>query len=94
MVEAREFQVFGRVQGVGYRWHVMREAGRVGVTGWARNEGDGSVRVYAVGEAAALDRLHFALTQGPDLAWVERVMETPAALPAGGEPPERFIITV
>ena len=93
MVMAREYRIRGRVQGVGYRWHVLREAGRLGLAGWARNEGDGSVRVYAAGEPDALARLRLALERGPGLAHVDAVTEAPAALPANGHAPASFIIT-
>ena len=36
-LETRRFDVTGRVQGVGFRWFVEREAAILGVTGWVRN---------------------------------------------------------
>ena len=39
----------GRVQGVGYRYFVEYTAGSMGVTGWVRNQDDGTVEVYAIG---------------------------------------------
>ena len=57
--------VRGRVQGVGYRWFVTREAGRLGLSGWVANQADGSVRVVAEGERADLDELAGRLTVGP-----------------------------
>jgi len=40
---ARRFIVRGRVQGVGFRWFVEREAHVLGISGWVRNNSDGSV---------------------------------------------------
>ena len=48
-VQARRFLVRGRVQGVGFRWFVEREAHLLGIAGWVRNNHDGSVEVLAQG---------------------------------------------
>jgi acylphosphatase len=61
----------GRVQGVGFRWFVVREARRLGLRGYARNLDDGGVEVVATGEAAALDQLLERLRQGPPGARVD-----------------------
>ena len=45
----------GRVQGVGYRYHVSECAQATGVHGWVRNEEDGTVRIVAESSPAALD---------------------------------------
>ena len=63
----------GRVQGVGFRWFVLREAERRGLRGFARNLRDGSVEVVAAGTPQALEELARALQQGPAHAQVERV---------------------
>ena len=52
----RRLSVHGRVQGVGFRITAMRAANGFGLTGWVRNEYDGSVTVEAQGSAAALGR--------------------------------------
>lgn len=70
---AWRFVVYGRVQGVGFRWFVLRQAERLGLTGLARNLRDGSVEVIADGPEAALAELERALEQGPRSAHVERV---------------------
>ena len=41
--------VRGRVQGVGFRWFVEREAHILGIAGWVRNNADGSVEILAQG---------------------------------------------
>jgi acylphosphatase len=60
-----EASVHGRVQGVGYRFFVVREATRLGLTGWVANEHDGSVRLVAEGDPTGLDRLEAAVRDGP-----------------------------
>ena len=52
-----KIEVSGRVQGVGFRWWVMREADRHGVGGYAENLPDGRVEVVLQGEAAEVDSL-------------------------------------
>lgn len=70
---AARFLVSGRVQGVGFRWFVMREARRLGLRGFARNLQDGSVEVVAAGSGSALAELERLLARGPAAAQVERV---------------------
>jgi acylphosphatase len=69
-----EASVRGRVQGVGFRYFVRREAVRLGLAGWVANESDGSVRVVADGPRDALETLLAALREGPPAAIVERVV--------------------
>jgi acylphosphatase len=73
MTVAARFRVLGEVQGVGFRWFVLREAQRLGLQGLARNLRDGSVEVIAAGTPEALAALERALAQGPRSARVARV---------------------
>ena len=61
----------GEVQGVGFRWSVQRQAHQLGLTGYAENLPDGSVRVEAEGAPDRLDQLEVFLGQGPRWAEVE-----------------------
>lgn len=72
-VEARRFVIRGRVQGVGFRWFVEREAHILGIFGWVRNNADGTVEVLAQGTADQLSGLHARLRQGPRAARVDSV---------------------
>lgn len=72
----RRHLVSGRVQGVGFRWFVMRLAQREGLTGFVRNLPDGRVEVVATGEAVRLERLAAALRAGPPHAQVTDVTIT------------------
>jgi acylphosphatase len=75
-----EATVRGVVQGVGFRWFVLREAQQRRLTGWVANEHDGSVRVVAEGPAESIASFQAALETGPGGANVERVsaVEMPA----------------
>lgn len=77
---AREWTVTGRVQGVGFRWFVQRHAGGMGLRGWARNEADGTVTVYAVGTEAQLKRLTALLREGSRASEVRSVEMREAAV--------------
>ena len=82
--------VRGRVQGVGYRDFVQRNAVRLGLRGWVRNREDmRSVEVVASGPRAALERLLERLREGPRFAHVSEV-ETEWSL--ANEPPSGFEI--
>jgi acylphosphatase len=63
--------VEGRVQGVGFRAFVAREAGRLGLEGWARNRRDGAVEILAAGPAATLEALVAAARRGPPASRVD-----------------------
>jgi len=81
-IQARRFLVRGRVQGVGFRWFVEREAHILGIAGWVRNNHDGSVEVLAQGTRDQLSGLHSRLREGPRAARVDAV-EVSEANPVG-----------
>ena len=60
----RYYLVSGRVQGVGFRWFVHREAAALGLRGWVRNTDDGKVEVVAAGTETQLAELRAALERG------------------------------
>jgi acylphosphatase len=68
-----EATVRGRVQGVGFRYWVLRRAADLEIVGWVSNELDGSVRCVAEGPAEAIDRLEQLLETGPTGAIVDEV---------------------
>lgn len=78
------YRVEGRVQGVGYRYFVLRAAEELGVSGFARNLADGSVEVVAEGTDAALLELETRLRAGPSFGRVSRV-ERSALAPRGDQ---------
>jgi acylphosphatase len=77
-VHARRFVVRGRVQGVGFRWFVEREAHILKIAGWVRNNSDGTVEVLAQGTRDQLSGLRSRLQEGPRAARVDNVDEAEA----------------
>jgi len=77
-VQARRFLVHGRVQGVGFRWFVEREAQILGIAGWVRNRSNGTVEVLAMGTRDQLSGLRSRLREGPRAARVDDVEESEA----------------
>ena len=77
--------IIGRVQGVGYRAFVDRQARALGLSGFVRNRSDGSVEALVEGSAAAVDELIAACRRGPAGARVNEVqiVEHAGPLPAG-----------
>jgi acylphosphatase len=76
LTQARRFLVRGRVQGVGFRWFVEREAHILQIAGWVRNNSDGSVEVLAVGRPEQLSKLRMRLQEGPRAARVDDIEES------------------
>lgn len=79
---ARRYIVEGRVQGVGFRYFVVREAQALGLSGWTRNLVDGRVEVLAAGDESALEVLAGRLWEGPRSARVAAVDVSTADAPA------------
>ena len=70
---ARRVRVTGRVQGVSYRYYAQQEAVSLGLTGWVRNEVDGSVELHLEGPRDAVDSMVDWCRQGPSAARVREV---------------------
>lgn len=79
---ARRFLVSGRVQGVGFRFHLADAARREGLAGLVRNLDDGRVEAVAEGEAESVVRFERAVRQGPSRARVEHVIVEDTEPPA------------
>jgi acylphosphatase len=69
----RRWIIRGRVQGVGFRWFVMREAERLKLGGYVQNLPDGSVEVVSQGPETSLEALEAHLRRGPSHARVDDV---------------------
>ncbi|MCX7787363.1 MAG: acylphosphatase [Spirochaetes bacterium] len=77
--KATRLRIFGRVQGVGFRYWTSHIAERWGIVGWVRNERDGSVTVECEGPEELVDRFIQLVRQGPPGSRVDHVEITPLA---------------
>jgi acylphosphatase len=66
-------KITGHVQGVGFRYFCHEQAGRLGLTGYARNISDGTVEVEAQGGADAIEQFVQAVSDGPRQAEVTNI---------------------
>jgi acylphosphatase len=66
-------RVYGRVQGVNFRYYTQQQALSLGITGWVANRPDRSVQVVAEGTEQALQKLLDFLQRGPRSSRVDRV---------------------
>jgi acylphosphatase len=71
----RHYMISGRVQGVGFRWFVHREAAALGLRGRVRNTEDGFVEVIVAGDEEPMDELRTLLYKGSRGSRVDRVTE-------------------
>ena len=84
-MNACRFVVSGRVQGVGFRYFVSREANALGLVGWVRNLADGRVEVLVAGDDAVLHVFEGRLWTGPPHARIATVTNEAAEAPAWAE---------
>jgi acylphosphatase len=80
MPTARSIHITGHVQGVFFREWAVQLANELGITGWVRNRQDGSVEVYAIGQADQIDRFVTQLSLGSPAARVDAIQAEPAEL--------------
>ena len=73
MNPVRHLVITGRVQGVGFRYYMIAEAERLGVTGWVRNRRDGTVEATVCGTDEAVAAMIAWARRGPPGAHVDRV---------------------
>lgn len=81
---AKRLIIDGRVQGVGYRASLAREAEALGLRGWVRNRRDGSVEALVEGDPHALEAIIRWARVGPPAAAVSNV-----TIEDADAPPER-----
>ena len=81
----QHYLVKGRVQGVGFRWFVQREAAELGLRGWVRNTDDGHVEVLAAGSPEQMQELVLALHRGTRGSRVDKVEVHPLAESEGDQ---------
>ncbi len=73
MALPHRLRIHGRVQGVGFRAFVFREARYLELDGWVRNRRDGTVEALIWGDDAAVDALLLRVGEGPRWGRVDRV---------------------
>ena len=69
----RHLNIYGQVQGVGFRYHFSEQAQYLGITGWVRNRRGGSVEAMIAGTPEAVEALLAWARRGPPAAQVDRV---------------------
>ena len=69
-----ELKITGKVQGVWYRGSTQKEARRLGLRGWVKNEEDGSVTARVAGPELSVRKLIEWCRQGPEMARVDEVL--------------------
>jgi acylphosphatase len=72
--------IFGRVQGVFFRSNTQKQARKLNLTGWVRNNSDGTVEIVAEGSQEALKKFQAWCRKGPMFARVDEIkvkQETP-----------------
>lgn len=72
-IKSVDVRLEGRVQGVGFRMWTRHEAQALRLTGWVRNEADGSVRAHFHGPATAVEAMLSRIGRGPDGARVDGI---------------------
>lgn len=73
MSATKRLRISGRVQGVGFRAHMLRKARALGVTGWVRNRLDGTVEAVVQGAPDAVAAIIAAARRGPPGAVVTEI---------------------
>ena len=72
-LKAFQAMVYGRVQRVGYRRFVLDSAQELGLSGYVKNERDGSVTIFAQGDEAAIEKFIEMLKSPPSPAYVKSI---------------------
>ena len=75
MKRCLHLKIYGRVQGVGFRFSAERKMNELGLAGWVRNCDDGGVETEVTGEEGAIERYLKWCQKGPMFAKVEKVEE-------------------
>lgn len=70
----KHFVVSGRVQGVGFRYRAAHIAQMLGITGWVKNEWDGSVEMELQGERDTL-QIMISMLKQQRFIWIEKIQE-------------------
>jgi acylphosphatase len=78
MIEIKHLRITGKVQGVGFRAAMYREAVRLNITGWVRNRKDGTVEAVIQGPEKSVVAILAWTHRGPIDARVDKIEDHPA----------------
>lgn len=73
MLKSVKINVYGMVQGVGFRYNTLQKANELGIAGFVKNRTDGSVYIEADGEPEVLDKFILWCKRGPSRSRVDEV---------------------
>ncbi|MBU8891614.1 MAG: acylphosphatase [Bacteroidales bacterium] len=71
MIKSVKINIYGRVQGVGFRYSALQKANEMGIYGFVKNRSDGSVYIEADGETEILELFIIWLRKGPSWSRVD-----------------------
>ncbi|KLO21822.1 acylphosphatase [Marinitoga sp. 1197] len=72
---AKKYRVYGRVQGVGFRWFINKIAKSLDINGYVMNMSDGSVEIWAEGNIENIENLKQYIIKGNGFSYVENIIE-------------------
>jgi len=72
MIKLLSIKIYGKVQGVSFRYYAREQARLLGINGYIRNEKDGSVTIEAEGKENVLEQFLEWCKKGPETAHVEK----------------------
>ena len=75
-----QITVFGRVQGVGFRYSTLNKANNLRVSGYVKNQSNRTVLIEAEGDEAAIDLLIEWCKKSPSWSRVSNVVVAPSAI--------------
>lgn len=73
MMVIKKVKIFGRVQGVGFRYFTTQNASRLNIKGWVQNMPDGTVEALIAGDSESIEQMLTKLKSGPVPARVDGV---------------------
>jgi acylphosphatase len=73
MIKSVRINIYGKVQGVGFRYYALQKANEMGIYGFVKNRTDGSVYIEADGETEILEQFIIWLRKGPSWSRVEEI---------------------
>ncbi|HRW62209.1 MAG TPA: acylphosphatase [Bacteroidales bacterium] len=76
MKKAVRLNIYGKVQGVGFRYSALQKAHDLGITGFVKNRSDGSVYIEAEAEPEILEQFIIWCKQGPTWSTIDHIVET------------------